>query len=223
VRTLPCASFVVAVSGVVCPRYTFAVAGATVTVATGTGVTVIAAVPLWPSLVAVIVTGPPAATPVTTPVALTVATAGLELVQVTVRPVSTFPPASRVVAVRGSVLPAWTEPVAGATVTLATGGPALCGLNAAMIMAQPLLALPVAAQDPAVAAIRSSARLLLKVERAVKPDPAVHELSPMQNPRTRSFAVVVVAVPLVTLPLDPLPCAVASSGLAVSAPWYSRA
>jgi hypothetical protein len=74
------------------------VPGAIVTVATGTGITVIVAVPDWPSLVAVIVTGLPTATPVTTPVALTVATAALLVVQVIVRPVSVLPLASFVVA-----------------------------------------------------------------------------------------------------------------------------
>src|SRR6266487_6664716 len=62
-------------------------------------VTVMAAVPLCPSLVAVIVAGP-AARAVTRPLLLTVATEVLELVQVTVRPVRRLPPASRSVAVR---------------------------------------------------------------------------------------------------------------------------
>src|SRR2546428_99253 len=47
-------------------------------------VTVTAAVPLRPSLVAVIVTGPPAATPVTSPLASTLATAGVPLAHVRV-------------------------------------------------------------------------------------------------------------------------------------------
>src|SRR5439155_20771822 len=67
VNGLPFASFGVAVSCTVPPTGTLAVAGVTVTDATGTGVTVTDAVPLWPSLVAVIVTGPPAPAPVTSP------------------------------------------------------------------------------------------------------------------------------------------------------------
>jgi hypothetical protein len=78
---------------------TLAVLGVTLTAATGAGVTVIAALLLWPSLVAVIVTGPPTAIPVTSPVALTLATPTLLLAHVTVRPVSGFPAASLGVAV----------------------------------------------------------------------------------------------------------------------------
>src|SRR5439155_1322528 len=97
-----------------------AVAGLTVTDATGTGFTVSAAVPLWPSLVAVIVIGP-WAIPVTSPVALTVATELLLLAQVTDRPVSTFPPASFVVAASCTVWSTRIVAVAGLTVTDATG------------------------------------------------------------------------------------------------------
>ena len=50
VSTAPPTSFVVAVSGTVCPATMVAVAGATVTDATGGTVTLIAAVPDWPSL-----------------------------------------------------------------------------------------------------------------------------------------------------------------------------
>src|SRR5574341_637029 len=121
VNTLPLESRSVAVRVVVAPTTTPAVAGDTVTEATGTRVTVMAAVPVCPSLVAVIVTGPPAATPVTTPVALTVATDGSALVQATMRPVRMLFPASRVVAERASVRPTYTLPVPGATVTEATG------------------------------------------------------------------------------------------------------
>src|SRR5439155_29805 len=66
----------VAVSCTVCPTATLAVAGETVTEATGTVVTVIAAVLLLPSLVAAMV-AEPWATPVTWPLGLTVATLGL--------------------------------------------------------------------------------------------------------------------------------------------------
>ncbi|HVM42849.1 MAG TPA: hypothetical protein VMT77_05050 [Gemmatimonadales bacterium] len=104
-------------------------------------------VPLWPSLVAVIVTGPPAATPVTTPLPLTVASAVLLEAQVITRPVSTFPPASFVVAVSGTVPPTTTDAGLGATVTVATGtgAPAPAGRSAAMMIAQPELAVAVAA------------------------------------------------------------------------------
>src|SRR3989442_12131011 len=56
----------------------------------GAGVTVTAAVPFLPSLVAVIVAAP-AATPVTSPLPFTVATAGLPLAHVPARPASRMP------------------------------------------------------------------------------------------------------------------------------------
>src|ERR1041384_1382652 len=83
-------------------------------------VTVIAEVPLWPSLVAVIV-AVPTAPPVTSPLPLTLATPVLLLAHVTVRPVSAFPPASFGVAASCTVDPTVTEADAGATVTDATG------------------------------------------------------------------------------------------------------
>src|SRR5437773_7795583 len=93
VSALPLPSLGVAVSGIVPPVATLAVAGLTVTDATGTCTTVMADVPLCPSLVAVIV-AVPATFPVTRPVVFTVATVVLLLDQVTVRPVSTLPFAS---------------------------------------------------------------------------------------------------------------------------------
>src|SRR5437667_688661 len=90
VTGLPFASFGVAVSCTVWPTPTLAEAGLTVTAATGTLVTVIAAVPLCPSRVAVIVAGRPP-TPVTRPLPFTVAPDGLLLVQVTTRPHSVLP------------------------------------------------------------------------------------------------------------------------------------
>src|SRR2546425_8077706 len=83
-------------------------------------VTVIAAVPLWPSLVAVIVAVPPA-TPVASPLPLTVAAAVLLLAHVTVRPVSVFPAASLVTAASCAVPPTERVADAGLTVTDATG------------------------------------------------------------------------------------------------------
>ena len=55
VTTFPLASLSVAVSCTVSPSGTFAAIGCTVTDATGRAVTVIAAIPCFPSLVAVIV------------------------------------------------------------------------------------------------------------------------------------------------------------------------
>src|SRR5207244_11741449 len=91
---LPLASLGVAASCTVAPTRTLTVAGLTVTEATGGGasaVTVTAVVPLCPSLVAVIVAGP-AATPLTSPLPLTVATAVLLLAHVTTRPLIGLPP-----------------------------------------------------------------------------------------------------------------------------------
>jgi hypothetical protein len=98
------------------------VAAESATVATGTGLTVIELVPVFPSLVAVIVTGPPTLTAVTRPLASTVATAGVLETQVTVRPVSTLLAASLVTAVSCCVAPTTMLAEAGLTVTVATGG-----------------------------------------------------------------------------------------------------
>ena len=83
-------------------------------------VTVSAAVPLFPSLVAVIVTGP-AASAVTNPLPLTVARAGALLAQVTTRPLRAPPTESFGVAVNCNAAPTRTLAIAGLTVTLATG------------------------------------------------------------------------------------------------------
>ena len=120
VRVLPLASFKTAVSCTVCATATLAEAGLTVTVATGTLVTEMADVPLFPSLVAVIV-AEPTATPVTKPLPLTVAAPVLELVHVTVRPVRVVPLASLSVAVSCTVPFVPMVADAGVTVTEATG------------------------------------------------------------------------------------------------------
>src|SRR5207244_2843247 len=120
VNGLPLASFGVAVSCTVWPAEMLAVAGVTVTDATGTTLTVTAAVPLCPSLVAVMVADP-AATPVTSPLPLTVATPVLLLAHVTTRPVSATPPASFGVAESCTVCPTWMLGAAGFTDTDATG------------------------------------------------------------------------------------------------------
>src|SRR2546426_1032137 len=103
VSALPAASVSVAVSCSVVPTATRAGAGVTPTDATGAGLTVMADVPLLPSLVAVMVTGPPAALPVTRPFTSTVATVALLVVHVTVRPGSGVPAASFGVAVSCTV------------------------------------------------------------------------------------------------------------------------
>jgi hypothetical protein len=107
----------------VIPRTKLAVTGVTITVATGASVTVIEDVPVFASLVAVIVTGPPAATAVTRPPASAVATVGLLEVHVTVRPVSTLPFASMSVAVSCcvGVIPSTRLAEEGVTVTVLTG------------------------------------------------------------------------------------------------------
>jgi hypothetical protein len=111
----------IAVSGVVPPFATAVTEGETDTVV-GTGaITVTDAVPFWPSLVAVIVTGPPAATPVTTPPD-TVAMPVFDDDQLTVRPVNVAPDASRNVAANVVVDPGVTEADVGAMVIVATGG-----------------------------------------------------------------------------------------------------
>src|SRR5207245_7731970 len=117
---LPRESFGVAVSCNLAPTKMLATAGVTVTVATGAFVTLMTDVPFFPSLVAVIV-AEPAATPVTNPLVLTVATAVLLLTHVTVRPVRGVPFESFGVAVSGNVAPTITLAVAGLTVTDATG------------------------------------------------------------------------------------------------------
>src|SRR6266568_2282775 len=93
VRTLPSASWSVAVICCVAPTPTVAAVGLTLTDATGAGFTVMAALPPFPSLVAVIFAAP-GATAVTRPAFETVATAGLSLDHVTIRPLNRLPLAS---------------------------------------------------------------------------------------------------------------------------------
>jgi hypothetical protein len=120
VRVLPLSSLVVALNVTLLRTWMVAVPGLTVTVATGTGTTATVAVPLLPSLLAVIVTVP-GATPVTTPPGDTVATAGALVAHVTVRPVRVLPLASLVVALSVTLLCTQTVAVSGLTVTVATG------------------------------------------------------------------------------------------------------
>src|SRR5690242_6608698 len=95
------------------------------------GFTVMLAVPLTPSLVAVIV-AMPEAWAVTKPVEETVAVAALLVVHVTSRPVRTFLAMSKVVAVNPSVLPTTIVALVGATVTLATGRPEIVNSSVPM-------------------------------------------------------------------------------------------
>src|SRR2546422_5332838 len=117
---LPLASRGVAVSCTACPTAVLSVVGLTLTDATGTGFTVIAALPVLPSLVAVIVTAP-AAAPVTSPLEETVAVAGALDAHVIVRPDSTVPAASCGVATSCTPAPTSTSAVAGLITTEATG------------------------------------------------------------------------------------------------------
>jgi len=119
-RMLLCASSNVAVNCSVSPWITVALVGATVTDATGAWVTVMVALPVLPSLVALML-AVPTVTAVTTPCAETVATAVLLELHVTARPVRTLLFASRVVAVACDVPTAVIELGVSATVTDATG------------------------------------------------------------------------------------------------------
>src|SRR2546426_601136 len=121
VSGLPLASCGVAVSWTVPSTRMVAVAGVTTTDATGASVTVTAAVPLFPSTVALMAIGPPAAFPVTTPVPSTLAMVSSAVCQVTTRPVSGLPFASFGVAVSCSVASTTILPVGGVTSTDATG------------------------------------------------------------------------------------------------------
>ena len=104
VNRLLLASLVSADSWSVEPRMILGAGGLTVTVATGTGMTVSDASPLFPSLVAEIF-ALPAATAVTTPPAETVATLTLSEDHVRIRPVRILLLASNVVAVACVVWP----------------------------------------------------------------------------------------------------------------------
>src|SRR6266576_6682247 len=142
-RVFPAPSFRVALSWRLAPRTTVAVAGLITTDATGALETVTAAAALCPPLVAVI-EAEPAATPVTKPLALTVATAGLLVAQVTARPLRAVPFESFGVAVNWAV--ALTVRLAGFTVTAATGtesaGTAVLRIATSVMLFQVLLLLP---------------------------------------------------------------------------------
>src|SRR5437016_3077005 len=141
-RAVPFASVGVAVNWVVPPTVPPPAAGLPVTEATGTLVTVMADVPLCPSLVAVIVADP-AATPVTTPLAETAAAAALLVAQVTTRPLRAVPFASFGVAVNWVVAPTVRPTAVGLTATEATG--TLLIVTAAVLLCPPPVAVAVAA------------------------------------------------------------------------------
>jgi hypothetical protein len=142
VRTLFPASRRVAASWVVAPTGREVASGVMLTLAIGAN-TVIWALPLLPSAVAVIATGPPGVSAVTTPLADTLAIAGFVEVQVMGRSVRTLFPASRTVAASWIVPPTGREVASGVMLTLATGANTV-------IWALPLLpsAVAVIATDP---------------------------------------------------------------------------
>jgi hypothetical protein len=121
VRGLPAESLVTAESCWVPPTGMLADAGLSVSVATGTFETVIAAVPLAPSLVAVIV-AEPTPPPVTSPLRFTAATVGALLDHVTGRPAKGLPLESRATALSCTLAPTSMLTTAGDRVTDATGG-----------------------------------------------------------------------------------------------------
>jgi hypothetical protein len=120
VTTVPFTSFTTALRATVVVAGTLADGGETATLPTGINVTVTEAVPVLPSLVAVMVAVPPP-TAVTVPLDDTVATAALLVVQTTVRPVRTTPFWSFSTTLSGAVCPTVSETVGGVTVTVATG------------------------------------------------------------------------------------------------------
>src|ERR1041385_3512887 len=118
----PLASLATAASCTVLPTFTLPVAGTTetdATVAVDGAVTVTAAVPVIPPLVAEVV-AEPGATAVTSPLADTVATEVLLLLQVKLCPLRTLPLASLATAASCAVPPTVRLAVAGVTTTEAT-------------------------------------------------------------------------------------------------------
>src|SRR6266481_2672912 len=182
-RVPPAESFGVAVSCTVCPTRMLAVAGETTTEATGTSVTVTAALPVLPSLVAVIVTVPTAPL-VTSPLALTVATPVLLLVHVTDRPVNAPPAESFGVAANCSVCPTLRLPVAGETTTEATG--TVVTVIAAVLLLPSLIAV-IGAEPEATPVTRPPG-----LTRATVVSPLAHvTVRPTRVPPAESFGVAV--------------------------------
>src|SRR6266566_3368681 len=130
------------------------------------GTTVTVALPLCPSLVAVIM-AEPASSPVTTPLLLTPATVGLLELHVTTRPARALPLASLGVAASCTAWPTPTLAVAGLTATEATGtavtdttADPLCPSLVAMIVAVPA-ATPVT--SPPASTVATAGALLAHV------------------------------------------------------------
>lgn len=119
-RVFPLASFVIAVIVAVAPTKRFALVGTVTTDATRTSETVMVAVALFPSLVAVMI-ALPADTAATVPLASTVATPGVFDIQVMKRPLSAIPFASFRTAVMVVADPTTRLAVVGVSVTVATG------------------------------------------------------------------------------------------------------
>jgi hypothetical protein len=109
-------------------------------------------VPVFPSLSAVMVTGPPALTALTSPFASTAAAALFD-VHVTVRPVSTLPPASLVTAVSCCVAPTVRVADAGLTETVLTGGGGVGLTVIELVPAFPSLVAVIASGPPAPTAV----------------------------------------------------------------------
>jgi hypothetical protein len=161
------------------PPTVIGVVGAeTVTDATGARVTVIEDVPVLPSLVAVIVTGPPADTAVTRPLPSTVAPPVLFELQLTALPESRLPLASLRVALSCwvGVIPRTSPTVAGLTVTEATGtgftvtaavGVEVTDSLVAVIVAEPTPTAVTVAGDPL--ALTVNTEVLLDTQVTVRP------------------------------------------------------
>ena len=120
VNTLLPTSRNTALACVVAPATTLVAVSDTVTVFTGTSVTVNSAKFVAPSLVAMILAAP-LANVVANPLAFTVATAVFDDDHTIVRPVNTFPLASRSTALACDVAPTTTLLAVSETATLATG------------------------------------------------------------------------------------------------------
>src|SRR5207249_2666645 len=170
--------------------------------------TTMSAVPLFPSLVAVIV-AVPAADPVTSPLALTVATPAALVPHAIVRPVSTFPLASFRLAVSCTVAPTGTLADAGLTTTDATGAGGGGGSDVTVTVALPLVPSLVPVTVAATAATPATNPLPLTVATARLPLAQVTARPPSTAP-AESF----VAVASCTVPPT---CTLALSGITTTA------
>src|SRR5437763_2425180 len=165
------------------------------------------AVPLFPSLVAVIV-AVPAAGPVTSPLALTVATPAALVAHAIVRPVSMFPLASFRLAVSCTVAPTGTLADAGLTTTDATGaggGGGGGGSDVTVTVAVPLFPSLVAVMVAVPAATPATNPLPLTVATARLPLAQVTARPPSTAPAESFVAAASCAVaPTCTLAVSAL-------------------